>query len=613
MLTFAGGSPDYFFYTPGYSSILSSHDTGLPFDQLFHAASVFLIDSGLFENNLLAVQLPNEPNNVGFTYTLDHLPVIYGIGYSPNTGIQVEIDSVGKVRQASYGPLNVQSAGQYPILSAEEAWQAFLSGAALNRLRYGVSDPSTPGTFQTWQREYPAGELVHLYGYASVLQPAEPGGTPIAQFNNWLVVGPRANEFASTISPYNFWHAWGRFQADEQGRLAFNLEGWEVSPTEETYLQGTLHHQGDRVFLATDQGDIELPDLPAEAPDGVFAEARGVLSQPGVLDWWTVNAGEPANTGYSTMDVCGGGGGGGTTNDFGGGMFRQVSLTPVQGGPTPTAAFQVAPYQPGDSVEGASGTLSVQVHISMEGESRTDLYFSGDPVGSFTGTWAAHLSLKDSQELETLNRLPIRVWGKVTGIEDDGWPQVEVERYEEVYPGLRFQAWLGTWKPVTLEGKEVLLFTTKEGEQFVLSSSIQMGTSSATGLEGDLIVVEGLAFPDQKFGGYPVITEYSTSTAQDLTDLSGYEISANHPSVYDANTSEAAQALQLQGLATVEKVELVYATAFLYGCRGSVFSEADLEQSPWRIVQPVWRFTGSFQDGRTFEIQIQALADQYLK
>jgi len=39
---------------------------------------------------------------------------------------------------------------------------------------------------------------------------------------------------------------------------------------------------------------------------------------------------------------------------------------------------------------------------------------------------------------------------------------IEVDRFEEVYPGLRIQAWLGTWKPVTLEGKQVLLFTARD-------------------------------------------------------------------------------------------------------------------------------------------------------
>jgi hypothetical protein len=216
--------------------------------------------------------------------------------------------------------------------------------------------------------------------------------------------------------------------------------------------------------------------------------------------------------------------------------------------------------------------------------------------------------------LVELNALPVRIWGSVSGTGSDGWPEIQVERFEEVYPGLRFQAWAGTWEPTTLEGKEVLLFTTLDGEQFVLSSSIDYGTSAATGLQGERVIIEGLAFPEKAFGGYPVITEHaSTVMTDELADLSGYEIISNRPGIFDETFSEAAQSAALQGLARVEKVELVYATASLANCRGMGLTESDPVLAPWLIVQPVWRFTGSFEDGRTFEIQVQALVEDYLR
>jgi hypothetical protein len=261
-----------------------------------------------------------------------------------------------------------------------------------------------------------------------------------------------------------------------------------------------------------------------------------------------------------------------------------------------------------------SGTVSVQQHISIEGSSQVEFYFSGDPVGSFTDSWAAHLSGEGAQGLVDFNNLPIRVWGHVSGEGSDGWPEIEIDHFEEVYPGLRFQAWLGTWQPVTLEGKVVLLFTTLKDEQFVLGSSIDYGTSAAAGLQGDRVVIEGLAIPGQTFGGYPVITEFGSAVMSgDQADLSDYEITSNQPSVFDENFSEAGRAAQLQGLGKVEKVELVYATASLAGCRGMSLTESDPQLAPWLTVQPVWRFTGSFEDGRTFEIQIQALDEAYLK
>jgi Putative zinc-finger len=613
-MTFPYGSAEVFLYVANEGSALSTHGPERPFEELSQAASAFLTEAGLLENTPVPEHLPNSTNGVGFTRTLEGRPVINGIGYAPGHGVEVEFDPDGKVSQVNYGPFRALPAGEYPILSAEQAWEAFLSGKAMNRLRYGVSGAYIPSSLQTWQRSYPTGEPIHMYGYVSVLQPAEPGGTPLASFNNWLVAGANASTFASQTSPYEFWHAWGQMQPDEQGRLAFHVEGWEISPYEERYLQGSIHHQGEKAWLETDEGDFDLPELPADVPEGVFTEARGVVATQGVLDWWLIQTGTPAATGYSMMEACMGGGGGGGGDDFGGGAFRRVSLLSEQAESTSTPATMPSPFQPGQAVDGASGTASVQQHISIEGSSQIEFYFSGEPVGSFTDPWAAHLSGEGAQGLMDLNDLPVRIWGRVSGIGSDGWPNIEVERFEEVYPGLRFQAWLGTWQAVTLEGKDVVVLTTVEGEKFVLSSSIDYGSSGAAGLEGDRIVIEGLAIPGQTFGGYPVITEFSSTVMSgDQTDLSAYEITSNKPRVYDESTGETAQALKLSGRARAEKVELVYATASMAGCRGGNPTESNPELAPYLYVQPVWRFTGSFEDGRTFEIQIQALDEAYLK
>ena len=369
MVTFPYGSAEVFQYVADYGSVLSEHGPELPFEQIYPTTLAFLDEAGLPVENLLAERLPYKVNGVRFTRTLEGRPVIFGMGRGPGSDLEVTLDAAGKVSQVSYFPLRAIPAGQLPILSAEQAWEGFLSGAVSDRLRYGVSDTPQPGSLQAWQRSYPTGEPVHLYGYASVMQPAEDGGSPLAHFNNWTVTGENAAAFASQVSPYEFWHAWGQFQADEQGRRSFLIEGWEVSPLPEQYLQGTLRREGERLILSTEQGDFELPELPAEAPEGVFTEARGVLAAEGVLEWWIVQIGTPAPTGYSMTDSCGGGGGGGGGNDFGGGAFRQVSLQPVDPQASPTYTPQPAPFQPGDTVDGVSGSVYVRKTITMNGES----------------------------------------------------------------------------------------------------------------------------------------------------------------------------------------------------------------------------------------------------
>ena len=88
--------------------------------------------------------------------------------------------------------------------------------------------------------------------------------------------------------------------------------------------------------------------------------------------------------------------------------------------------------------------------------------------------FVAYLSGAGLSGIEQYNALPIKVWGRV-----DRWTSSEmyftVDRFEEAYPGLRIQAWIGTEEAVTLEGKDALLFTTLDGQQYVLKNSIGYG------------------------------------------------------------------------------------------------------------------------------------------
>jgi hypothetical protein len=67
----------------------------------------------------------------------------------------------------------------------------------------------------------------------------------------------------------------------------------------------------------------------------------------------------------------------------------------------------------------------------------------------------------------------------------------------------------------------------------------------------------------------------------------------------------------LEGHATVENIELAYFAISLDRCTAS--DESDPTLAPWLYVQPVWVFSGTFDDGRRFEIRVQALPDEYLK
>ena len=67
----------------------------------------------------------------------------------------------------------------------------------------------------------------------------------------------------------------------------------------------------------------------------------------------------------------------------------------------------------------------------------------------------------------------------------------------------------------------------------------------------------------------------------------------------------------LQGTVTIDNVELAYDATNLDRCQASAATDPNMV--PWLYVQPMWVFTGHFEDGRRFIAQVQALPDEYLQ
>ena len=619
-LNVSSGTADIFNYNADYRNVLSTSGEAPSYEQALADATAYLEKSGLLDVPFTAEPLPDKPGGVRFSRLLDGRSVVFGIGSNPSlVDLDVVMGNDGQVKELDYAARHFQKSGDYrvavaiSILSAQQAWQTFLQSQTSRHIRYAVNPAPLQNPYQSWFRSYPTGQRIDLYGYPWVLKPVEAGGAPLVMINNLnLTVMHWAADFPNQVTPYKFLHMWGRLQADDQGRLAFALEGWEVSSLEDLVLTGKIVRQGDQAWLETaDQGRLKLPELPADVPEGAEASVRGVKNAGGTFDWSVIGAGGPADSGAGMLDECGGGGGGGGGNSFFGGGFSGTNLGGASGNgeavsPSPTPS---SPFKPGDLVDGQSGTVVALQHRYADGHEAIEVYLRVTP--SFDQYGQALLTGPQTEALIELRNLPVRVWGKVTGIGKDNYPVIEVERFEEVYPGLRIQAWLGKWKPVTLEGKEVLLFTARDGKQFVLNSSIQQGKNAAIGVEGDQVIIEGLAEPGNIFGGYPVIIENGGQVANKITSLSGYQIESNQIGLWDESAAIDPLAKEIQGNATVDKVELVYATASLVRCAN--LAAMNPGEAPWLVVQPVWRFTGHLDDGRVFEIQVQALPDEYLK
>jgi hypothetical protein len=300
----------------------------------------------------------------------------------------------------------------------------------------------------------------------------------------------------------------------------------------------------------------------------------------------------------NTPMVGGNGGGGGG----GGNAFADVVLTPQPNLPTPTPVSY--PVAVGDRVEGITGMLYVLL-VRQADDSLEPMYTLWTDNGTNLPEGLA-IELKGAVDgLDTFHYLPLRIWGQVTAMTNQGL-EVEVERYEEIYEGVRLHSWIGTEEVVTVDNQEFVLFTTTEGQQYALMNSTP---SQLVGNPGDLLIIDGYSPTGNTFAGYPTIEDLSTGVASAESDLGTHVNVMATPGVGlrpDVDTqSNMAYPVNADD---IELVELAYlASDFTHGWPPP---PADCI---CRIVQPVWRFAGRTADGEVFSVMVQALTDEYLK
>jgi len=574
-------STGYFSYIPDITTVLDEHGEPLPREALLASADESLKSLGLLDATYQVDELQTRSDLVHYLPTLEGYPVRFSVLRAP--GWEVQIDPQGRVKRIEGYLQKYQEVGRYPVISAEDAWQKVVSSEAPSGIESSTIS-SLPPPVQTWQRELPLNQPLELFGYLEVLQPAEAGAAPRITFNNIPVIG-EAQRLSQAGQAGSFLQVLGQLVKGSDGLTNLQVSGWQVSPFPDQTLEGTIQRTGDRAYLVAINQRLLLPELPAEISDGMQVNVRGVvLDQPELtLDWSLVQTG-------------GGGSGGGG----GGSRFAALNLEGTTSGDTQLTPTFVPLAQTGQSVDGLSGVPFVTLIQKQDGSTNQLVQMTLE----MTPDWPEGLSMRlegpGMAGIEAYHNLPVRIWGVMqnpSGID----PVLEVERYEPLYPGLSIQAWMGTIESLTLEGQTVLRFTTQDGSQYILASSIDAEPDSTIGTPGEVIIIEGYVSPDKQFGGNPVLADFGIKVAQEISDLSGYQPDAAQPLVIEV-PPPAAPPDKL----VVEKIELAYYAPDLRGSSpppaGTLF-----------YVQPVWRFSGHYSDGSLFEILVQALQPEYLK
>jgi len=697
-------------------SVQATSDTTatLPFEQAAAIAEDFLRARGLLDFPYRIEPDEDAPESaVRFVRLAGGHPV-------RNADVRVTVAPDGRVATVSYPLLTLEPAGEYPIRSVQDAWEALRSGQLSGEVQYTILREA-PGPaaspFKFWRPQYRPGRRADLYGSPIGFLPAEGDGSPLVEMNGLRLYGD--TQALSEQQGGNL-HVWGQVRREMPGVVALDVVGWEaISQPLSQPFQGTIKVEDGLVLLLCEDGEtFVLPNPPDDLTGGLAVSVYGreterTESGYPVLDWQFLQtprdtgpdgphgtiittdvtvvqiegppvtptmpvpqtplppppapethatatpapvptvAGQPASPRpLTTHTIQAGETLQGIAWRYGvtaEAILRANGLTepermrvgqvlvipapsetmdeapsgnvaPVGPVPTPTAppggrtgtsgggyspspVLPTPPLEPGQRVEGLEGQLSATIYESADGESRTlQVTLAEMPLSPEPG-WEVRLSGVGLADVEPYNRLRVRVWGRYV-VEGDQ-PVIQVERYETAYPDQRVQAWLGTVEIATVEGREVALFQTREGERYVLASSLRHPDLDwyRQAIGGHQVLQEGVVRPET-FGGYPVIEELGSRWGGDVDRMTGLE---DHQRAAGAPVQVVRpEEPPLPGKAFVEQVELVYYAV-------PVADIAYAGDPSLRVVQPVWRFVGHTEDGVTFEVLVQAVRDEYLK
>jgi hypothetical protein len=209
---------------------------------------------------------------------------------------RVSLRADGQIGLIDYRNFTFDSVGKYSLLTAQDAWQMLLSGEPKERLWYQFY-PATSGNPRTWARMYTPDQQVDIFYHLTVHMPDDPTDAPFITSNNLMVnsdtvsLETLAQEYEvllqNTMDVETPIHIWGVVQQVE-GSQVLQLEGWDMpyhidpmaglqdASGAPYYWSGVVQRTESGNLLLADNGlALELPDLPADVPDGMAVYVQG--------------------------------------------------------------------------------------------------------------------------------------------------------------------------------------------------------------------------------------------------------------------------------------------------------------------------------------------------
>lgn len=259
----------------------------LPFEQARPIAEAFLNEHGLLDFDYEIVQNQYGGQEVAIHRLINGILTAY-----PEITVTVSPDN--KVMSVYVQPFSAfTSVGNYPIISAEEAWALAQGTPDYQRIFQSVyADPATydepfvegpAGDYRYWPRTYQNGEEITLYFYPIVYQAVD-GSDPIIKANEFAIIANSADLQTIADNLNQNIRLIGVVQGDGSYDQSIRVSSVEVIGQDQAWQsrEGTIRRADGQTYLDTVEGEtLIIPNAPADLPDGEHVYVNGPAIEAG--------------------------------------------------------------------------------------------------------------------------------------------------------------------------------------------------------------------------------------------------------------------------------------------------------------------------------------------
>lgn len=266
--------------------------TLMPFAQARPIAEAYLNERGLLDFPYEIVLSPYGGQEINIHR------LVNGVR-NTTAEISVSVAPNGNILSLYIQPFTAFTAvGDYPLISAEEAWQ--LAQGTPDHLRVFHSiyiDPATLPTdlgqssseYRYWARTYTNGENITMYFYPIVYLSADGSAAPLVRAGEFNLIASESDIQTMVANANQNIRLTGVVQGDTLYNQSIQVTSLEVLGDYQEWQsrQGVIRRADGQTYLDTAEGEtLIIPNAPADLPDGTEVYVSGP----------SIEAGEPYGT-----------------------------------------------------------------------------------------------------------------------------------------------------------------------------------------------------------------------------------------------------------------------------------------------------------------------------